>query len=431
MLDLIGSSIIGLLLEIFGRSPVTLEPLQLLSWQESAIFNLPATEPDPAVEGIVNEYINNLASAGISPQKQGIWLQSDWNELVTHQGTTPASAASLTKIATTLAVLAQWRPAYQFETKIYATGAIKDGILQGDLIVVGSQDPFFVWEEAIALGNALQQLGIGQVTGNLVVNDQFYMNYQSQPLVAGELFKQALDVRLWPAEASQQYLTLPLGTARPQLAIATPVRVDNQLPANARLLISHQSLPLAEILKQMNIYSNNEMAQMLADALGGAQEVAKQVAKITNVPPAEIQLVNGSGLGVENRLSPRAVCLMLMAIEQLLQSYPLKVADLFPVAGRDTVGTMQERSIPSGIVVKTGTLAQVSALAGQISTRDRGQIWFAIINSGTEIDYLRQQQDRFLQRLANHWQLAPRETPSVQNNQPFLGDPQRNLLADN
>ena len=55
--------------------------------------------------------------------------------------------------------------------------------------------------------------------------------------------------------------------------------------------------------------------------------------------------------------------------------------DFFPVAGRDRTGTMVDRNIPYGITVKTGTLWEVSALAGMIPTAERGPIWFAIINN--------------------------------------------------
>jgi D-alanyl-D-alanine carboxypeptidase/D-alanyl-D-alanine-endopeptidase (penicillin-binding protein 4) len=429
MLDLITSSVISLFSGLFGRSSVTLQPLELLAWQESAIFNLPSTQPDPAIQTILPKYLQNLLSQGIAPEQQGIWVQSDWMELANHRGTIPGSAASLTKIATSLVALSQWGAAYQFETQVYGTGVIKEGVLQGDLVIVGSKDPFFVWEEGIALGNALNQLGIRQVTGNLVVNDQFYMNYQAKSLMAAELLKQALNVQLWSAEATQQYLTLPLGTPQPKVAIAGSTKLDNTIPPDAHLLIRHQSLPLAEIIKQMNIYSNNEIAQMLADAVGGAKYVSKQAAKIASVSPTEIQLINGSGLGVENRLSPRAVCRMLMAIDRLLESDRLQFVDLFPLSGRDAVGTIKGRSIPVGIAFKTGTLDQVSALAGGIPTGEQGQIWFAIINSGNQIEYLRKQQDHFLNQLANHWQLTPTKLITNQANSSFLGDPQRNLVT--
>ncbi|MBE9167575.1 D-alanyl-D-alanine carboxypeptidase [Pleurocapsales cyanobacterium LEGE 06147] len=435
MLDVIASNVISLILEVFGRVPPKLEPIQLVSWHHAAIFTLPTTEPDPAVEVIVKDYLQLLTNKGIVPQQQGMWIQTNWSGLADSEGTVPISAASLTKIATTLAALAKWGTQYQFETKIYSTGEIIDGVLQGDLLVEGSGDPFFVWEEAIALGNALEELGIRRVAGDLVVTDKFYMNYQSEAQVVGELLKQALDTKLWSSQVQQQYLTLPLGTPHPQLAIAGKVKVKNNIPDSSQLLLRHQSLPLVEILKQMNIYSNNEIAQMLADAVGGAKDVARYAAKAAKVPAVEIQLVNGSGLGVDNRISPRAVCRMLMAIEESLQSQSLSVGDLFPVAGRDTLGTLQNRQIPSGVAVKTGTLAQVSALAGVIESGDpalrvlphRGQICFAIINSGSQIEYFRQQQDLLLYRLALHWQLTPAIKTNIRVTDSHLGDPRRNL----
>jgi D-alanyl-D-alanine carboxypeptidase/D-alanyl-D-alanine-endopeptidase (penicillin-binding protein 4) len=428
MLDFIGSSLINLFLEIFGRSQLKLEPLQLIAWQNAAIFTLPSVQPDLVAEKIVQNYLKNLSQTGIDPNQQGIWLQSDWTELVNHQGTIPTPAASLTKIATTLAALIQWGTDYQFETSIYTNGKIVNGILTGDLIVIGSGDPFFVWEEAIALGNALQQLGITQIQGNLIVTDKFYMNYESDAQVTGEFLKQAFTADLWSNEVQQQYSTLPPNTPKPQIAILGKVQLSNNLPPSTQLLLTHSSLPLSEILKQMNIYSNNKMAQMLADLLGGAENVAKNVAQAIEVSQTEIQLSNGSGLGEENRLSPRAVCRMLMKIDSILSNHPLEVADLFPTAGRDQVGTMQNRSIPVGISVKTGTLNRVSALAGTIPTQNQGQIWFAIINSGNQTDYYRQQQDRLLQQLTQHWQLQKNIFNHTTSS--FLGDPKRNFQAE-
>ena len=427
MFEVISLGVISLLLEILGRSPVIVEPMQLLSWQDTEIFTLPATNRDLVAEKIVKDYLQTLARKGINPAQQGVWIQSDWVSLANHNGTVPKPAASLTKIATTLAALSTWGVDYQFETKIYALGEIKNGVLQGDLLLEGNYYPFFVWEEAIALGNALQQLGIRQVTGNLIVNDKFYMNYRFSPLTSGKLLRQSLNEKLWSAEVAQQYLTLPLGTPRPQIQISGGVKVTKTIPPSVQLLLRHQSLPLAEILKQMNIYSNNYMAQMLADAVGGEKKTASIAAEIAGVSPQEISLINGSGLGEENRISPRAVCQMLTAIEQLLDDHPLDIADLFPVAGRDLVGTTQNRSIPSGTTVKTGTLERVSALAGVMPTRNRDLIWFAVINGDSQTEYLREQQDKLLQRLAQHWQLNSVDLTNSSSS--YLGDPNRNQLT--
>ena len=431
MLEIISLGIVSLLSEIFYRSPVNIEPMQLLSWQNTEIFIVPDISPDLVVEEIVQDYLRALASKGISPNQQGIWIQSDWSKLVEHNGTKLRSAASLTKIATTLAALSTYGVDYQFETRIYARGKIENGVLQGDLLVEGNYDPFFVWEEAIALGNSLQNLGIRKVTGKLIVNDKFYMNYKSDSLVAGKLLFKSLNEKLWSAEAADQYLTLPLGTLRPQIEISGGVEVremgeQENISPSLQLLVRHQSLPLGEILRQMNIYSNNYIAQMLADALGGANQVISIAEKVASVSSGDIALINGSGLGEENRIAPRAVCQMLIAIERLLDDHSLGVVGLFPVAGRDLVGTMENRAIPVGTAVKTGTLNRVSALAGIIPTRDRGRIWFAIINGGSQTEYLRREQDRLLQRLVRHWQLNSLDF--THSSTSYLGDPTRNQV---
>ena len=410
------------------RSPIDLQPLQASAWQNSAVFSLPTSGRNLAVENSVQSYLQTLAYKGISSTKQGVWIQSDWSTWGNNQGKIPVPAASLTKIATTLAALAEWGADYQFETQVYTHGKLKNGVLAGDLIVEASGDPFFVWEEAIALGNALNQLGIRQVQGNLIVSERFYLNYESDALTAGKLLKQALNRELWTAEVSQQYAELPANTPRPQITIAGQVTVANSLPAKALKLISRKSLPLAQILRQMNIYSNNKMAQILADLLGGADEVARYAAEIATVPQSEIQLINGSGLGEENRLSPRAVALMLIASDRLLQDHNYSISDLFPVSGKDLVGTIEDRAIPVGTIVKTGTLDRVSSLAGVIPTGDRGQVWFAIINNGSQVEYFREQQDSLLQDITQDWQLLSNSNvASSLKSDWYLGDPRRNL----
>ena len=142
------------------------------------------------------------------------------------------------------------------------------------------------------------------------------------------------------------------------------------------------------------------------------------------MPEEELQLVNGSGLGVENQMSPRAACGMMQAIARNLQTTGLTIADLFPVSGRDK-GTVEHRHIPRSAVVRTGSLDTVIALAGAIPTRDRGLVWFAIINRGTDWDSLREQQDIFLQKLVQQWgtalTLPLAITPHIDGGRPALG----------
>ncbi|NET84055.1 MAG: D-alanyl-D-alanine carboxypeptidase [Moorea sp. SIO1F2] len=403
--------------------PINLDQAQLMAWRDTSLFSLPA-EPDPSAEAIVDEFIGKWRVQG-SAVKQGVWIQSGLTRLATHRGNVPIPAASITKIATSLAALQQWGPAHQFETRVSATGIVKDGVLEGDLVITGGSDPFFVWEEAIALGNSLNQLGIRRVTGNLVIIGNFTMNDQDNPEIAGGQLLQALKSSSWSWQIVRQYQSMAKGTEKPELEIAGNVVVsDTPIPKQEYLLL-HKSLPLVDILREMNIYSNNDVSQMLSQAIGGAQTTARLAARSAGVPGSEIQLINGSGLGMENRISPRAACAMLMAIERFLQPYELNLRDVFPLAGRDTKGTMLDRNIPPGAVIKTGTLREVSALAGFLPTRDRGLVWFAIINGGNDILEFRTKQDQLLQRLSVEWGTLTQKSSNQTHKPLIIGDPKR------
>lgn len=425
MLEFLQAGLIGGFLNFWGQPPSPPQSIPLLAWESTAVFDVP-TAPDPQVEKIVASYLQRLSRQGLPVSGQRVWIQSSWAELANYGGMSPAAAASLTKVATTLGSLQTWGLDHRFLTSIYADGPVEGGVLSGDLIVVGGGDPLFVWEEAIALGNALQSLGIQKVEGNLILMGNFAMNFQKDGQKSGQLLKIALNSRLWTASVQKQFATLPPSTPKPQVEILGQVQTQGDLPAQARLLLRHQSLTVRELLKQMNLYSNNFIAESLADSLGGSDRLVQIVREKTKISPAAIQLINGSGLGVDNRLSPQAVCELLMTLERELAAQGVSVTDLFPVGGRDKEGTMQWRSIPAGVAIKTGTLAQVSALAGMIPTRERGSVWFAIINSGSDIEGLRTEQDRLLQDLAEHWQLTPTAAALAPETPVFLGDPARN-----
>lgn len=427
MLELIGTGLISFWLDLVGLHAKPLEALELLALHSSPALVL-APSADRVGVNTMQQYLHKLATKGLKRADQGIWMQSGLGLLASNNGKVPLPAASLTKVATSLVALKTWGPERNFQTLVSATGPISQGVLHGDLVITGGGDPLFVWEEAIALGNSLNSLGINRVTGNLVITGNFAMNFKSDPHVAGEFLKQALDSDRWGSAVTAQYSTLPPGTPRPRVAIAGTVQVPTFVNPKQILLLRQHSLPLSQILKEMNVYSNNEMAQMLGDLLGGASVVQQQAATWAGVPNSEILLVNTSGLGVENRISPRAVCAMFMAIERELLRHQMSVADLFPIAGRDHRGTLKTRHIPSSTVIKTGTLNDVSALAGVMPTRDRGLVWFAIINRGSDVERLRVEQDHLLQRLVQQWHLAP-IVPAAITPHPVVAVPTR-LGAD-
>lgn len=341
---------------------------------------------DTPRDQLVDAYLSNLMQQGIKASEQGLWLQTDKDLLIDRQGQQLQTPASLTKIATTLAALKTWGPRHQFKTEVWATGSIQDGVLTGDLHLQGAGDPLFVTPEAIALATQLNALGIRKITGQLIVSGAFAFNLDPNLQTAGEQLKAT-----W-------------ATAQPSVVIEGSV-VGQAQPENrvGQPLISHLSLPLTNILKMMNVYSSNRIAEALTVRMGGPEVLRQTALQTGRVVPQEIWLKNGSGLEQDNKLSPRAVVGLFQATQAELQSQQLTLADVFPVMGQDQ-GTVKERQMPAATIVKTGTLWNTSGLAGVLQTRRYGPVWFALMNRGNDFtDGFRSRQDQFLQRLVQHW----------------------------
>ncbi len=352
--------------------------------------------PDSATQAKIQQSINKLAAKGFAQENQGIWMQTGNTLLANHRGTVPLPAASVAKVATTLVTLQTFGPDHQFVTLIGTTGPIQDGVLQGDLVIEGGEDPFFVWEEAVALGSLLNQMGLKRVIGNLIIIGKFYMNFEISPLRSGNLLKQGLNAQTLSSEIELQYQTLPPGRSRPQVTIEGSVQVMSSTPSNVQSLLRHYSFPLAELLKKMNRYSNNRMAGMLNDAVGGAKIVSQKAAEAAGVPQAEIQV------GLSNRISPRAAVAMFLAIERYLQDYNMTVADVFAIVGKDE-GILQKRQLPSLSVLKSGIFTNISALAGALPTQKYGTVWLSIMNVGQKSEKSQAEQEVLLKSLLNDW----------------------------
>ena len=155
--------------------------------------------------------------------------------------------------------------------------------------------------------------------------------------------------------------------------------VDGTLPQGATLLTSWASQPLAVIVRDINKYSNNVMAQQLFLTLalqaGQAPADFAKAAAVTRQWLAEHQLSmpglvldNGCGLSRRARIRADDVNRLLRAA-WMGPVMPEFVASL-PLAGED--GTLRRRFFrrpQTGLVrAKTGTLDGVLALAGYVQT---------------------------------------------------------------
>jgi len=166
------------------------------------------------------------------------------------------------------------------------------------------------------------------------------------------------------------------------------------VPKNAKVLARAFSPDLAEIIRDVNKYSNNTMAQQLFLSLGAkyrtdadrddamaAQRVVRQWLAKKGITAPHLVMENGSGLSRAERVSAREMASMLQAAWR--SPYSAEFVSSMPIAGMD--GTMRKRlkttAMRGEAHVKTGTLNTVRAIAG-FSRDNNGNTWavVAILN---------------------------------------------------
>ncbi|MCU0768736.1 MAG: D-alanyl-D-alanine carboxypeptidase/D-alanyl-D-alanine-endopeptidase [Burkholderiaceae bacterium] len=149
---------------------------------------------------------------------------------------------------------------------------------------------------------------------------------------------------------------------------------DGIAPAAARPLAQHESETLAEVIRDINKFSNNVMARQLFLTIGA--EVTRQPASVERsqrvvgdwlqgkgLERREFVLENGAGLSRVERLTPAALTRLLAGAF----AGPLmpEFASSLPLAGVD--GTMRKRVGAAGSAhIKTGLLADTRAVAGYV-----------------------------------------------------------------
>jgi serine-type D-Ala-D-Ala carboxypeptidase/endopeptidase (penicillin-binding protein 4) len=365
--------------------------------------------------------LGQVRANNLNPQLQGILLvDQEGHVLEGNQSQALLPAASVTKLATTLAVMDRWGVDHQFETRIYGDGPIEAGVLRGNLYIQGGQDPFLLWQDALDIAHQLEQLGIQQVQGDLVVEGPFWMNFSTDSLKSATSLKKALDSSQWNAKLWRLYG--PYGA--PAVHINGAVRTGMRpVAVGEKPLAVHASRPLWKVAKQMNNFSSNIMAKFLAETLGGPQGVDRQLrSAYPNIGPFSIY--TASGLGRENRFSTESVVFIINALEKRMKSAGLNLTDVMAVKGMDP-GTLARRGMPNGVVAKTGTLNNVSSLAGVVQTGAYGPLRFVLLNQGS-VSKLRKLQDWFL-RLVQYYYGGNTGIVSVpvQNSQPekAIADP--------
>lgn len=167
---------------------------------------------------------------------------------------------------------------------------------------------------------------------------------------------------------------------------------SGELASDARLLLRFDSPPLAEVVRDINKFSNNVMARQLFLTLGAELSGApatpdKGAAAITRWLAArglqfpELVLENGSGLSRRERISPAHLGkLLVTAYRGPMQA---EFESSLPIVAVD--GTMHKRlrgeRVAGQAHIKTGSIDGVRAIAGYLlDARGRRMVVVAMVN---------------------------------------------------
>ena len=157
----------------------------------------------------------------------------------------------------------------------------------------------------------------------------------------------------------------------------------------------------------MNQISDNFYAEMLLKNLGarfaGGGTTAAGASVVRGFESAHgmsSKVVDGSGLSRANAVSPRAIGKLLTSVQK--ESWFATFQNSLPLAGRSgtLAGRMRGTAADGRCRAKTGTLSDVSALAGYCKARSGHRIVFAILMNGVNVASARAAQDRTVAALA-------------------------------
>ena len=298
--------------------------------------------------------------------------------------------ASTEKLVTAVAALSELGTGHRFDTRLFFTGEVKDGVLQGGLYAVGGFDPCLGTGDLRALADAVAGMGVDSVAGGLwadvSMKDTLRWGW-------GWCWDDDMPV-LTPltCEGEDRFLEAWAGALRARGIGCRPAGVA-RCPDGA-VWLARCGHTLADVLPRMLKESDNLYAEAVfyqLAALSGKPYASREEALYAierliaraGHDPGRYLVADGSGVSLYNYLSAELEVAILRLAYRDEAVFPALYAAL-PVAGTD--GTLRRRmrggKAQGNVRAKTGTLEGVSTLAGYATAADGHLLAFCILNQG-------------------------------------------------
>jgi serine-type D-Ala-D-Ala carboxypeptidase/endopeptidase (penicillin-binding protein 4) len=360
---------------------------------------------------------------GASPAGACLAVESQGEVLFEHNPALPLAGASTQKLLTATGLLLALGPDATLETRAVAAGAPRAGVVAGDLFVVGGGDALLgtpAWSTSApgtrdrpvhdvdGLVDAIVAAGVTRIEGSVVGDGSRYDAQRYNPawpqrfvdqdaigpiggLVVNDGFAAFSPARsaaatvpaIDPAADAARVVTDRL-RAKGVTVVGAPRA--GRAPGDATEVASLASPPVSQIVAEMLTESDNETAEAALKEIGVAvsgdgswaagKAALAQLLTDAGVTLDGVQLVDGSGLSNGGRLT----CNTLTELLTLPETGPL-LRNGLAVAGE--TGTLAERWLGTPVAgrlrAKTGSLRNVTALAGEIEPLAGGTVTFAYV----------------------------------------------------
>tara|TARA_B100000749_G_scaffold279661_1_gene273144 strand:+ start:126922 stop:128427 length:1506 start_codon:yes stop_codon:yes gene_type:complete len=148
-------------------------------------------------EGLKSRIDYLIKRSGISRSHLSIWVSTesfaDQLQVYDLNSQSKRVPASLTKVITGAAALRLYPENHKFVTRLMSPHPIKNGVLKGDLYLVGGGNPSFVSENMWDLVNELRRTGVKKIEGQVIVDDSLFDSVRFDPSRTQQRVNRAYD----------------------------------------------------------------------------------------------------------------------------------------------------------------------------------------------------------------------------------------------